>query len=134
MRKILRDDIEVEIDKSGTTGLFAEFEHEDILKRLTSIRTFETKKVTEVLTLDQTAGTALYQSIEAEEATGDKESAALTSSAIRRIIDYATFRNACDFCGLPHSKENKVIAGPTLKICAGCIRICRDVLDETGVE
>ena len=36
----------------------------------------------------------------------------------------------CSFCGKSHSEVKKLIAGPGVYICDGCIKVCKDVLDK----
>jgi hypothetical protein len=41
----------------------------------------------------------------------------------------------CSFCGRPHTEVAKLIAGPGIYICDGCVDLCMDVLAEpTQVE
>jgi hypothetical protein len=36
----------------------------------------------------------------------------------------------CSFCGLPHTDVAKLIAGPGIYICDGCVNLCVDILAE----
>jgi hypothetical protein len=36
----------------------------------------------------------------------------------------------CSFCGKPHTEVAKLIAGPGVYICDGCVGLCVDVLAE----
>ena len=41
----------------------------------------------------------------------------------------------CSFCGRLHTDVAKLVAGPGVYICAGCVNLCVDVLAEaTDVE
>ncbi len=40
----------------------------------------------------------------------------------------------CSFCGKSHSEVKKLIAGPGVYICDGCINVCRGILDKELVE
>ena len=43
----------------------------------------------------------------------------------------------CSFCGKSHSEVKKLIAGPGVYICDGCITVCRGILEKElseGVE
>lgn len=131
-RKILRDDIEVPLDQSGEHGLFAEFEHEDILKKLRSQREENGREIEEKLTLDQTTASGHYQCTLTEEVELDIDGPRLFKQAIQKLLDVAQLRNVCDFCGVEQTNENKVINGPVTRICAACLKLCREVLDEEG--
>ena len=41
------------------------------------------------------------------------------------------FEMRCSFCGLPHTDVAKLIAGPGIYICDGCVNLCVDILAET---
>ncbi|MFF4652232.1 ClpX C4-type zinc finger protein [Streptomyces sp. NPDC001380] len=34
----------------------------------------------------------------------------------------------CSFCGRPETEVSKVVAGPGVYICDGCVRLCGDIL------
>jgi ClpX C4-type zinc finger protein len=36
----------------------------------------------------------------------------------------------CSFCGKPHTEVAKLVAGPGVYICDGCVNLCVDVLSE----
>ena len=36
----------------------------------------------------------------------------------------------CSFCGRPHTDVAKLIAGPGIYICDGCVNLCVDILAE----
>ena len=36
----------------------------------------------------------------------------------------------CSFCGKSHAEVKKLIAGPGVYICDGCITVCRGILDK----
>jgi hypothetical protein len=36
----------------------------------------------------------------------------------------------CSFCGKPHTDVAKLIAGPGVYICDGCVNLCEDILAE----
>jgi len=36
----------------------------------------------------------------------------------------------CSFCGTSQHEARKLIAGPTVFICDGCVEICNDILKE----
>jgi ATP-dependent Clp protease ATP-binding subunit ClpX len=36
----------------------------------------------------------------------------------------------CSFCGKSQHEVRKLIAGPTVFICAGCIELCMDIIRE----
>lgn len=133
MKKILRDDIEVHLDSRGEEGLFAEFEHEDILKRITSHRKLNGIIYHESLTIDQTAGTGHYKISEAQETEDPAEAERMVNDAVRKMMDEVKYRVVCDFCGVEQTPENKVLDGAQVRICADCIKLCREVLDEEGV-
>ena len=38
----------------------------------------------------------------------------------------------CSFCGKSQKEVKKLIAGPTVYICDGCIKLCNDILAEEG--
>lgn len=40
----------------------------------------------------------------------------------------------CSFCGKSHSEVKKLIAGPGVYICDGCINVCRGILDKELTE
>lgn len=133
MKKILRDDIEVHIDVRGDEGLFAEFEHEDILRRITSQRRVNETLYTETLLLDQTAGTGHYKLSLSQDTELPAEAERLVNEAIRKMLDQVKYRTVCDFCGVEQTPENKVLDGAEVKICADCVKLCREVLDEEGI-
>jgi len=37
---------------------------------------------------------------------------------------------SCSFCGKGQREVKKLIAGPTVYICDGCIKLCNDILAE----
>jgi hypothetical protein len=39
---------------------------------------------------------------------------------------------SCSFCGKGQREVKKLIAGPTVYICDGCIKLCNDILAEEG--
>jgi hypothetical protein len=43
-----------------------------------------------------------------------------------------TFELRCSFCGLPHTEVAKLIAGPGIYICDGCVDLCVGVLAESA--
>jgi ClpX C4-type zinc finger len=50
-------------------------------------------------------------------------------------VDKETFELRCSFCGLPHTEVAKLIAGPGIYICDGCVNLCVGVLaDEAPAE
>ena len=36
----------------------------------------------------------------------------------------------CSFCGKSHAEVKKLIAGPGVYICDGCINVCRGILEK----
>lgn len=45
------------------------------------------------------------------------------------------FEMRCSFCGHPHTEVAKLIAGPGIYICDGCVNLCAGILaDETPAE
>ncbi len=36
----------------------------------------------------------------------------------------------CSFCGKSHAEVKKLIAGPGVYICDGCIHVCRGILEK----
>ena len=36
----------------------------------------------------------------------------------------------CSFCGKSHAEVKKLIAGPGVYICDGCINVCQGILDK----
>jgi hypothetical protein len=36
----------------------------------------------------------------------------------------------CSFCGKPHTEVAKLVAGPGIYICDGCVNLCVDVIAE----
>lgn len=36
----------------------------------------------------------------------------------------------CSFCGKPQSQVERLIAGPDVYICNGCVDLCRDIIAE----
>jgi hypothetical protein len=36
----------------------------------------------------------------------------------------------CSFCGKPSTEVERLIAGPGVYICAGCVGLCTDILDQ----
>src|SRR5689334_2261041 len=39
----------------------------------------------------------------------------------------------CSFCGKSQEEVDKLIAGPSVYICDGCVGLCNEILDEQGV-
>jgi ATP-dependent Clp protease ATP-binding subunit ClpX len=39
---------------------------------------------------------------------------------------------ACSFCGKDKSRVRKLIAGPAVFICDGCVRLCNRILEHEG--
>ena len=40
----------------------------------------------------------------------------------------------CSFCGKSHAEVKKLIAGPGVYICDGCINVCRGILEKEGKD
>jgi hypothetical protein len=133
MKKILRDDVEVHLDSRGEEGLFAEFEHQDILKRIISKRRQNGFFYDEKLTLDQTAGTGHYRLSQIQATEDPSEAERIVNDAVHKMMNEVKYRVICDFCGAEQSPENRVLDGAEVKICADCVKLCREVLDEEGI-
>lgn len=41
-------------------------------------------------------------------------------------------KEACCFCGKARGDVNRLIAGPDIFICDGCVRVCGTIIDETS--
>jgi hypothetical protein len=37
----------------------------------------------------------------------------------------------CSFCGKPHTEVNKLVAGPGVYICDGCVNLCVDIIAQS---
>ena len=46
----------------------------------------------------------------------------------------ATTTLHCSFCAKAAPEVSKLIAGPGVYICDGCVRLCNEILDEVGDE
>jgi len=40
----------------------------------------------------------------------------------------------CSFCGSSQHEVNKLIAGPEVLICDGCVETCMDILEKNNTE
>ncbi len=59
-----------------------------------------------------------------------KRATAATWPRLRRLRLNATLY--CSFCGKSEHEVAKLIAGPTVFICDGCIELCNKVIEETA--
>ncbi len=39
----------------------------------------------------------------------------------------------CSFCGKPQDEVRKFVAGPSIRICDGCVRVCNEILADEGL-
>ena len=40
-------------------------------------------------------------------------------------------RLRCSFCGKPHTEVERLVAGPGVYICDGCVDLCKTVIEES---
>jgi len=39
----------------------------------------------------------------------------------------------CSFCGKPQDEVLRLIPGPSIRICDGCVRVCNEILADEGL-
>jgi hypothetical protein len=55
----------------------------------------------------------------------------MDSAELRVPMPTKPFEMRCSFCGRLHTDVAKLIAGPGIYICDGCVNLCVDILAET---
>ena len=50
--------------------------------------------------------------------------------AVEKLMNESKGRLCCSFCGKPHTRVGKLIAGPGVYICDGCVALCQIYIDQ----